>query len=297
MRPMKWDEAKLPRIKFKEGYYSRPLRITFAGDIMQHGKQLEYEKTNGYAGVFDHIKEFLVGDMVIGNLETVFAGTDEIDPNNGAPIFSAHDSLAVALRRAGFTHIAICNNHMYDHGLEGLNRTVKVLKDAGLTVLGTRNEFIIRENKINIVNFTTHLNGDEKNEFENKGYIEFNQIPNANPECTLNIAIPHWGGQYNPQEDKEQVKFATKLQENGFDIIVGSGPHVPHRIEVKNNKIIAYSLGDFLSDHQNSAAKDSGLILQFKLDDGEFATRTIHTSTAADNGKSFIQYSAIEIKQ
>ena len=41
------------------------------------------------------------------------------------------------------------------------------------------------------------------------------------------------------------VKFARTLVDAGADLVIGHGPHVPRAMELYNERLIAYSLGNF----------------------------------------------------
>ncbi len=66
----------------------------------------------------------------------------------------------------------------------------------------------------------------------------------------MKIVYLHWGEEFIPYPDKIQRYWARKLIEAGADAVVGSHPHIPQGIEWHLQKIIAYSLGNFISDMQ-----------------------------------------------
>jgi hypothetical protein len=43
------------------------------------------------------------------------------------------------------------------------------------------------------------------------------------------------------------IKFARAAVDAGADMVIGHGPHVPRAMEVYKGKLIAYSLGNFLT--------------------------------------------------
>ena len=58
----------------------------------------------------------------------------------------------------------------------------------------------------------------------------------------------HWGKEGEFYPFSWQVQLARKLVDNGAAIIVGHHPHVIQGYEVYNGALIAYSLGNFISD-------------------------------------------------
>ncbi|MCK4574797.1 CapA family protein, partial [candidate division WOR-3 bacterium] len=69
------------------------------------------------------------------------------------------------------------------------------------------------------------------------------------------------------------MKFAHKAIDNGADLILGHGPHVPRGLEIYNDRLIAYSLGNFVAYGRFSlkGATGKSLILKVILkEDGSF---------------------------
>lgn len=76
------------------------VKLVFVGDIMVHQDQLDSARvgdTYDFNPQFQFIAPFLLGDMVIGNFETVLRGRP---PYTGYPAFNTPDSLAETLEKA-----------------------------------------------------------------------------------------------------------------------------------------------------------------------------------------------------
>lgn len=292
MRVKRFNEFLNEAKENPKGY----VKLIFVGDIMQHQTQLEHEESEGfnYDGVFEDVSYiFEKADMVIGNLETTFSGDFGNKREDGTVLFSAHDKLAEALKKNGFTHIALANNHILDHGVPGMQRTQDVLEKAGLKVLDTKNLLEVGEYKFEVYNFTTHINADApdsiKEDLMNEGLA-------ADLQADFNIAYVHWGGQYTPQEIKEQVTLANSLSTRGYEFVIGSGPHEVHKTELTENSIVSYSLGDFLSEHMDKKAKDEGCILSIEINESKIHGVTLyHTKSHSDDGDTKIVVKSREV--
>ena len=270
--------------KFKD---FKKIKITFVGDIMQHPEQLRYEEDNDFDyDCFKNIKHLLKGDMVIGNLETTFSGY------HGAPDdrnwhFVAPEKFAYALKKAGFTHLVLANNHMFDSGYHGFELTKRVIKEAGMTPLCRLDYINIKGKSVQFLNFTTHFNPNKVTKDVLKKYKNYDI---TNVDGDIKVAFAHWGGQYNPTPDKEQLSIGNYLMDKDYTVI-GSGPHTPHQIE-NNDKLVAYSLGDFLSDHQKPNTTNKGIILNLTFENNkviDYKETAIHTETV--KGSSTIKVS------
>jgi poly-gamma-glutamate synthesis protein (capsule biosynthesis protein) len=69
------------------------------------------------------------------------------------------------------------------------------------------------------------------------------------------------------------VTFAHTLVDQGADLILGHGPHVPRTVELYQGKLIAYSLGNFMGYQTLSTVGTLGdsLILNVQMDaEGNF---------------------------
>ncbi len=120
--------------------HSRMNKITIIGDIMCEPRMLKAARSDGgydFSGVFSEVKDlFRRSDYVIGNLETPLAGIDA-GYTHGLFTFNAPDELADAVRGAGIDLVITANNHCLDRGIDGLTRTMSVLKQKGIPYVGT----------------------------------------------------------------------------------------------------------------------------------------------------------------
>jgi poly-gamma-glutamate capsule biosynthesis protein CapA/YwtB (metallophosphatase superfamily) len=266
------------------------LKIIFTGDIMQHQKQIEdsKDKKYDYEKVFKDVKFlFESADIVIGNLETTFSGDFGNKQKNGEVYFSAPDEFAKGLKEAGFTHICITNNHILDHGVPGYQRTIEILEKNDLIVIEGSKIIETEDYKFEVYNFTTHINQEGPKDLVDNFKKAYKT---AEYGLDFNIAFPHWGGQYTQQETKDQIEMAQELCNMGYEYVIGSGPHVNNQTVLKDDKIIAYSLGDFLSNHLDNAAKNEGKILSLKLEDNKIVDlREYNTKSQTEDGETIIR--------
>ena len=78
-------------------------------------------------------------DLLVGNFETPMAGPDAKYTQHYYS-FNAPDSYADALKKAGFHLVSTVNNHVFDRGFAGLERTLDILDDRGIGHTGTWRE-------------------------------------------------------------------------------------------------------------------------------------------------------------
>jgi len=152
----------------------------------------------------------------------------------------------------------LANNHTGDFGIEGRNNTVKVIEEAGLLYAGLLSKpyTILEKNglKYGFCGFAP-----------NSGTCDLRDIPEAQrivklleETCNVVIVSIHGGAEgsraqnvtrqtewYVGENRGNIYEIAHKLVDAGADIIFAHGPHVPRAVEIYNNRLIAYSLGNF----------------------------------------------------
>ena len=71
------------------------------------------------------------------------------------------------------------------------------------------------------------------------------------------VLLIHWGKE-DSHELEEVIKVTGKEYiDEGADLIIGSHAHLLQGMEIYNNKLIAYNLGDFIF---NRETKDTGIL-------------------------------------
>lgn len=263
------------------------ITLLFVGDVMQHKPQLNAAKTSlgyDYSLCFQHIqKEVRQADLAIANLETTLGGK----PYSGYPMFSSPNELLLELINTGFNVIQIANNHILDRGAKGLKRTLFLLDSLNVYHTGAYTSNNDREEKtplliekkgfkIAFLNYTYGTNGLTVDSPYIVNYIDTVIIKKDLQTAKLKkpdaiITLLHWGEEYQKNPNKEQKKLAHWLINNGVDYIIGSHPHVIQPIHVvtdsliKQKKVIAYSLGNFISN-MNKEGTDGGIMLKLILE-------------------------------
>jgi len=265
------------------------LTLIFAGDIMQHGPQIEaarsdHDSTFNYHPCFSYVKPLVSSfDVAIANLEVTLAGA----PYSGYPQFSAPDELAVAARDAGFDILGTANNHSCDRGNKGLARTLNVLDSLGIARTGTFTDstdflkyhpLVLSKNDITfaLFNYTYGTNGLPFYPPAIVNLIDTNLLINDlaavdRTKTDFVIVFFHWGNEYQSQPSLTQVKLAGLCKRHGADVIIGSHPHVLQRMEydepsdsLPGGFLLAYSLGNYVSN-QRDRYRDGGAMISFTL--------------------------------
>jgi len=242
------------------------LRISFVGDIALNGgyEKLREEETSSLGSAVSCLLS--QSDLAIGNLEGPL--TTSADP--GPPWrFNLHGNpkYVPILRSAGFHVLSLANNHIMDHGRQGLEETMAHLDANGIQYAGAgRNLAEARKPLLLSINgtkigflaycavpslFPYYASEDGPGAAPLKRELVFDDIGRLKKQCDITVLSIHWGEEHVALPSPQCRQLAKELVGAGASIVVGHHPHVLQGVERREQGVIAYSLGNFtFSDQQ-----------------------------------------------
>jgi len=275
--------------------------VTFSvvGDVMCHSTQFNYaireDSTYDFKQVYREIKKYFDNsDVIIGNLETVVAGSDI--EYSGYPVFNTPEDFLKGLKYAGFDIMVTGNNHSYDHQKKGVINTINFIRKNGMQNTGTYKSQEARDSvqlfeqsglKFALLSYTYGVNLyriSSKNGFLvnriDPDLIKHDINKAKSKGADLVIVYFHFGREYARTENSYQRNIVNKTIEYGADIILGSHPHTLQPVELYKTAnanidtgFVAFSLGNFISN-QRWRYSDGGTVLNFSVTK-DFKTNTI----------------------
>ena len=276
------------------------IRVAVVGDFMCHDSQiasaLQPDGKYDFTSWYDHVRPIISrADFAFGNLETTLAG--KAARFTGYPAFNSPDEYATAIQQAGFDALTTANNHSFDRGYSGIERTLRVLDSLGIPRTGTtesRQErsrplvVAVKGVKIGIIAYTYGLNQGALpagyktvvNVIDTaaiRADIQYlrNLPPQERPDIIL--ASLHWGAEYQLRPTPAQKAFADWLYRAGAHALLGAHPHVVQTVEYKkfvrvsNGQIdtigypAVYSMGNFISG-QRTKPREAGVIVWLDIE-------------------------------
>ena len=258
--------------------------VAAVGDIMMgtNFPNAAYLPADSGAYLWNDTRGLLsAADITFGNLEgTILDG--EGDPKEcknpkACYLFRMPSYLSAHLVESGFDLLSLANNHANDFGIPGRKSTQRILDSIGISHAGAIEQpytvSLINGLYIGFVAFAP-----------NKGTLLFHnqqkalEIIHKLDSITDIVFVSIHGGAEGAKnqhitrerefyfgEDRGNIyEFSHLLIDNGADIILGHGPHVARAIEVYKNKLIAYSLGNYVSN-QRDRRKDGGCMVKLVL--------------------------------
>ena len=244
------------------------LRIKAVGDIMLGSQTPRKIVPPGDGKLFaDSIAQYLEGaDITFGNLEGVFV-TDNVQPRKCSEAsrkagrcyeFGMPDRLAAVLNDMHFSVLSMDNNHNSDYGSAGVNHTKKTLDGLGIDYAAKKAPTIleVKGKKVGVAAFGTSGNSYRVSDLATAKKV----ITDLEAQCDLVIVSFHGGAEgvkaqhvkdetetYYGENRGNLVQFSRTVIDAGADLVIGHGPHVLRGMDLYKNKLIIYSLGNFLT--------------------------------------------------
>ncbi|MGH2569473.1 MAG: CapA family protein [Bacteroidota bacterium] len=239
-----------------------PARLLFRafGDV-NLGRAVGQELLKGNVDYpFEHVRDFLhEADLVFVNLESQLTdqGGETQHPKDHF-VFCGPPSGASSLKRANILVVSTANNHAYDYGKRALRETITSLGREGITVVGTTHDSLSLSPPVVVVKNGIRLGFVAYTEFVNsngkwQGWISTfdrkrakREIDSLRKVADVVVASYHGGKEYDDEPQKFTLAQLRFLSDAGAHIVLGHHPHVPQGVEVRDDKLIFYSLGNFV---------------------------------------------------
>ncbi|MCW8900650.1 MAG: CapA family protein [Gammaproteobacteria bacterium] len=228
-------------------------------------------------------------DITFGNLEGVLLEGGEAakkcKKHSSCYVFRSPPHYAKYLKAAGFDVLSLANNHARDFGEEGRTASMKALDAVGLYHTGRIGDIARWEVKGITVAWIAYapfggsydlldipLAVKQIKELSKNSDLVFVSI-HAGAEGKDVKHIPFKNEFFFGEDRGDVVKFSRSVIDAGADLVIGHGPHVPRAMELYNNRLIAYSLGNFATYQGIRITGDNGIapILSITMSaDGKF---------------------------
>jgi gamma-polyglutamate biosynthesis protein CapA len=228
--------------------------------------------------IFDAVRPALAADCTIGNLETVLSRKGVEESRWASLHMRGYPEYAGSLRFAGFTILNVANNHMFQYGHAAFLDTIGMLRAQGIQVCGERGEgaWSSRPTIVNLptgrrIGFLGYSLRPRQFQLGQPPYAEGSSSPmladvdRLSADADHIVVSLHWGEEYVGQPTQSGVELGHALVEAGADVVIGHHPHVTGPVERFRGGVIAYSLGNFVTDMLWHDALRNGLILRLTL--------------------------------
>lgn len=260
------------------------ITITAVGDIMMGTTFPEdlLPPDDGNGIFHGAAPAFSGSDIVLGNLEGPLADGGETtkckNPGTTCFAFRTPTRYVQHLADAGFTALHIANNHANDFGQEGMDSTLRVLAAAAIQPVGGKAvaRFEVAGTRVAVAGFSYSESLYSYPILDRDAAQKV--IRELSRDCDILVVSFHGGAEGSTAQhiaDRDElflgeergnvVAFAHAAIDAGADLVIGHGPHVLRALELYRGKLIAYSLGNFLTYARFNIDGPSGLTAALKV--------------------------------
>jgi poly-gamma-glutamate synthesis protein (capsule biosynthesis protein) len=234
-------------------------------------------------------------DFTVLNLETTlndpaFFPTTEPRPATFHPttafVYASHPNSVIALKQAGVDIVDLGNNHTYDMLEAGLNNSLSALDQAGVLHFGAgTNETnawapVLVSSKGQTIAFVgcttlriplqTPITNDipyVASDVLRKGGAAYcaearlrSEIIKAKQQANIVVVMIHGGMEYDPMPTRK-ISYLTEIaRQAGATLVINHQPHVIGGFSWRNQSLIAWTIGSFLSDQTVWPALESYML-------------------------------------
>ena len=244
------------------------MKILSFGDLFLGGR---ITNENNIEELFsENLKEYIKkADIRIANLESPIMYDEQPQVKNSPwpkkLLQVAPERMVKLLKLLNINYVSLANNHIFDYGEEGLKETIEILEKnsilysgAGLNIKEALKPAVLKFNNLKIAIYSLCEHNDLFLKMivpateDHYGAATINdknleKIKICSKNYDINILSLHWGRENLLYPAPYQREFFNKYS-TFFPIMLGNHSHVPMRVDVEKNRLIAYSHGNFIFD-------------------------------------------------
>jgi hypothetical protein len=283
----------------------KTLRLRAVGDLMigsdfpEPAVMPPQDGATMFAGVKDWLTD---ADFTFGNLEGPLCDggtTNKCKPGQNCYAFRTPTSYTRLYDEAGFDMMSIANNHAEDFGVECRLETEKALDGVGIVHSGRPGTTATLEAagfKVGMIGFHTSRNSNYINDHETAAALvqalaKTHDIVivsfHGGAEGSKASHVPDGPELFYGEDRGDLRKFARVVIGAGADLVLGHGPHVLRGMEVVDDRLVVYSLGNFATYGRFNLSGPMGLttVLEVTLDhEGKLVSGKILPGKQLDKG-------------
>ena len=269
----------------------RVITLTFTGDCTLGNEEVRINQSDsfytcaereGYDYFFACFRDmFSQDDLTVINLEGVLSDSPKGEVKDKSFRFRGPTDYVRILTGASVELAGLANNHTVDYGPRGLADTKETLEKAGIGWIRSTEYFTLEKAGIRICFFAADYAIYNSSGKEIKKKIA---ALKENGEADAVVVLFHNGAEYSPKHTTVQEQIGNTFVDCGADLVIMHHPHVVQGIQIRNNRTICYSLGNFVyggnrlihtdpTEHGRYVTSRYSLVVQAKMlfsDDGDY---------------------------
>ena len=229
------------------------VKLFFAGDFCS-------KPSTSYISVSEELQNLIKScDVRVVNFEVPLKPEAVTLPPQGYERFYQHDDVPQFLRNIGFNLFSIANNHLFDWGENGYQKTVAALGEDCFGAGTYEDAYKVKEVEVGGVKigflaltyaaYTGVFDNVSGHEGLGCAYINDlkvnHVIIDAKKRLDYLFVLPHDGIEYIDVPLPETIARYRDFIDYGADGVIAAHPHCPQGWEMYKDRPIFYSLGNF----------------------------------------------------
>jgi hypothetical protein len=257
-----------------DGVASEDVTLLFGGDVALDN--LAYDELADSGGLFAEVEDYLQADLSMVTLGSPLATAattleEELHERNRPDAVNL-------LAESGIDIVNLTNDSLMEHGTQGLDETLTALDSKGIYRVGAgRNETEARRPEVIDVKgkriaYLSYSMGGDRSAFEDRAGTNAQDIKEImediqalRPGVDWIVVNYRWMEFVTETPNDTQTNLARMAIEQGADVVVGYHPDVIQGAEVYKGRPIAYSVGDFVFETENSLEDQDSAMLKVSL--------------------------------
>lgn len=246
------------------------MKIIIAGDFAPKARLAKQVETRNFQEIFpDNLVDTIKSsDYSLVNFESPIIEKDFKPIKKCGPNLGCTPVAVDAIKYAGFTAVAMANNHILDYGADGLYKSIECCKNVGLDVVGVGKNLQEAEQtlyiekkgkKLAIVNCCEHEFSIATETSAGANPLnpirQYYAIQEAKEKADYVLVIVHGGNEHYQLPSPRMQETYRFFVDAGADAIVNHHQHCYSGYEIYNGKPIFYGLGNFCFDWEGTPSK------------------------------------------
>ena len=252
------------------------------GDVMLGWEVGRKIVNKGPNAPWRHVQEFFdEADLVVANLECVISRLGEPWPTKlihlRAPLAAADSMVA-----AGVDVVSVANNHALDFGRAAFEDELARLNAAEIGYAGGGSDateahrpLVVEQGGLRIGFLGYVMPFSSKTTFHtrdweagpNRAGLAIGTPDTVRADVTaakevadVVVVMVHGGLEYRSRPTDKQRNFAAAALDAGASLVLGHHPHVLQGYLRRDDRLVAFSLGNFVFDRFDGASNDSAIL-------------------------------------